>query len=797
MIMRRLLAAAMIAVGIAFLCSNVAAQTAPTVPEPPDIKAAYELATKFNASVIGKTLNTRLTATWLEDKTRFWYRKELAGGAKEFLLVDASKATREPAFDHKKLAEALSKAAEEKYAADKLPFDSLEFVEKDRAIKVAAKNFLWRCDLTLYEVTKLGPAPREKGKTGFKKKRGDTTDPDDDEEASRDEDDDNPQQPPPNTRFGQRPTEWNSPDGKWTAAIKDFNIILKSRTTDRVVTLTTNGKDGNAYTFASWSPDSKTLMVLRTEAAEQKKAYVINSVPQGAFRPTLDERNYRLPGDKLDAHEIWLLYVEDRKPVQIEFEKIDFGGVRPTWKKDNSAFFFTRMHRDYQRARLIEVNATTGKSRQVYEEKCDTRFVRAKMHSTYVNDGEEIVWASERDGWNHLYLIDGKTGAVKNQITRGNWVVRSVDQVDDKKRVVWFSASGKNDHQDPHLIQEYRVNLDGSDLVALTEADANHTAAYSPDRKYVIDSYSRVDLPPVHELRTADGKRVMELEKSDIAALTKTGWRAPEPFEAKGRDGKTEIWGVVFRPSYLREDKKYPVIENIYAGPWTASAPKSFRAGSAQQALAELGFIVVQIDGMGLPTRSKAFHDASHQNHADAGLPDRIAWLKALAAKYPYVDLERVGIYGHSGGGYSSLRALLDYPDFYKVAVSSSGNHDPRGYDFSYTEQWMGPLGKHYEAQSNVTDAHKLKGKLLLMTGESDTNVYPSLHTWKVVDALIRADKDFDLLVLPGRNHGVESAYVTRKRYDFFVKHLLGIDPPHRNRMDLEREILPQPRERT
>jgi dipeptidyl aminopeptidase/acylaminoacyl peptidase len=799
MIYRRFLAALVIASGIAFLQSRVAAQQSPTVPEPPDIKAAYELATKYNSWVTGKTLNARLSATWLEGNSRFWYRKELPFGAKQFVLVDASKGTREPAFDHKKLADALSKAAEEKYTADRLPFDSIEFAEKDRAIKVVAKNLQWRCDLLLYEVTKLGPAPREKPKTGgFKKRRTDSTDPDEEENLIEDEDDeDNPQQPPPNPpRFGQRPSEWNSPDGKWTVAIKDHNLILKSRTTDRVVPMTTNGKEGYAYTFASWSPDSKTLMSVRTEAAEQKKAYVINSVPQGQFRPTLDERNYRLPGDKLDTHEMSLLFVEDRKPVPVEFEKIDFGSVRPTWKKDNCAFFFTRTDRDYQRVRLIEVNAATGKSRVVYEEKSDTRFIRAKMHTTFVSDGVEIVWASEKDGWNHLYLIDGKTGAIKNQITRGEWVVRSVEQVDEKKREIWFTASGKNDKQDPHLLHQYRVNFDGSNLVALTEGDGSHTAAFSPDRKYVIDTYSRVDLPPVHELRGSDGKCIMELEKSDIGALAKTGWRAPEPFVAKGRDGKTDIWGVVFRPSYLRADKKYPIIENIYAGPWTASAPKSFRTASPQQALAELGFIVVQIDGMGLPTRSKAFHDASHQNHADAGLPDRMAWMKALAARYRYVDLDRVGIYGHSGGGYSSLRALLDYPDFFKVAVSSSGNHDPRGYDYSYTEQWMGLIGKHYEKQSNVTDAHKLKGKLLLMTGESDTNVYPSLHTWKVVDALIKADKDFDLLVLPGRNHAIDSPYVTRKRYDFFVKHLLGIDPPHRNAKEPEREVLPAPRER-
>jgi len=404
------------------------------------------------------------------------------------------------------------------------------------------------------------------------------------------------------------------------------------------------------------------------------------------------------------------------------------------------------------------------------------------VYVRHLDSTEEILYVSQQDGWKHMYLLEAGTGSVKHQITRGEWVVRAIDRVDEERRQIWFQASGQNPDQDPYLIHYYRVNFDGSGLVALTEGNGNHTVQFSPDRRYLIDTYSRVDLPPVHELRrVSDGALVCKLEEADVSALRATGWRPPEVFVAKGRDGQTDIWGIVCRPQNFDETKKYPVIEYIYAGPHDSHVPKSFFTHHSMQALAELGFIVVQIDGMGTANRSRAFHDVCWKNIADAGFPDRILWIKALARRYAHVDDSRVGIYGTSAGGQNALGGLLFHPDFYKVAVAACGCHDNRLDKVTWNEQWMGLLGPHYEAQSNVTHAHKLQGKLLLIVGELDTNV-PFESTMRVANALIRAQKDFDLLFMPGMGHSDGGRYGERRRWDFFVRHLHGVEPPDRNK---------------
>jgi dipeptidyl aminopeptidase/acylaminoacyl peptidase len=380
-------------------------------------------------------------------------------------------------------------------------------------------------------------------------------------------------------------------------------------------------------------------------------------------------------------------------------------------------------------------------------------------------------------------LYDGVTGRVKNQITKGNWVVRAVEKVDEEKRQIWFQASGIYAGQDPYFIHYYRINFDGTGLTALTEADADHTVTFSSDMKYFVDTWSRVDLPPVSELRrTADRKLVMELERADISALIAAGWRPPEVFTAMGRDGKTDIWGIIHRPIDFDPSKKYPVIESIYAGPQGSFVPKSFSVN--RQPLTELGFIVVQIDGMGTNNRSKAFHDVAWKDLADAGFPDRILWHKTVAAKYAYYDLSRVGIFGNSAGGQNSLGALLFHPEFYKVAVSNSGCHDNRMDKIWWNEHWMSwPIGPQYAASSNVDNASKLQGKLLLILGELDTNVDPS-STMQVANALIKANKKFDLLAVPGGGHGAGGAYGQRLLEDFFVHHLLGVEPPDWNKVE-------------
>jgi dipeptidyl aminopeptidase/acylaminoacyl peptidase len=495
---------------------------------------------------------------------------------------------------------------------------------------------------------------------------------------------------------------------------------------------------------------------------------------------------YAKPGDALDIERPVLFAVDAKTGIEVDdalfsnpYELTDLA-----WRKDGRAFTFEYNQRGHQVYRVIEVDAATAAARAVVEEKAKTFFFYSgKKYRSDLADGREVVWMSERDGWNHLYLIDGATGAVKGQITKGEWVVRGVDRVDEEKRQVYFRASGMIAGQDPYFVDAYRVNLDGTGLARLTAGEGTHTVAYSADGARFVDTWSRVDLAPTTVVRNAaDGSEVMTVEKGDIGALLKSGWKAPEVFTAKGRDGSTDIWGIVVRPSNFDPKKKYPVIEYIYAGPHDSFVPKSFQASSGMRSLAELGFIVSQVDGMGTSNRSKAFHDVCWKNLGDAGFPDRILWHKAVAAKYPYYDIGRVGIYGNSAGGQNALGGMLFHPEFYKAAVSSCGCHDNRMDKIWWNEQWMGwPIGPEYTAASNVDNAGRLEGKLLLIVGEMDTNVDPA-STMQVVNALIKAGKYFDLLVIPGGGHGMGGAYGERKMYDFFVRSLLGATPPDWNK---------------
>jgi dipeptidyl aminopeptidase/acylaminoacyl peptidase len=438
--------------------------------------------------------------------------------------------------------------------------------------------------------------------------------------------------------------------------------------------------------------------------------------------------------------------------------------------------------------RLLDVDVHTGQVRTVYEEKTDTFIWTAHTENlrlelvNWLEKTDEVIYVSEKDGWRHLYLIDAAKPGSCAPITKGQWIIRGIDQIDEDARQIWFNAGGMNPDQDPYFVHYYRINFDGSGLVALTEGDGNHSIQYSPDRRYLIDSYSRVDMPPVHELRRAsDGKLICPLEKADISELVAKGWKPPEVFVAKGRDGRTDIWGIICRPDNLDPSKKYPVIESIYAGPQGSFTPKTFSPTSRFSSLTDLGFIVVQMDGMGTANRSKAFHDVCWHNLKDGGFADRILWHKAAAAKYPYYDISRVGIYGTSAGGQNAAAAVIFHPDFYKAAVANSGCHDNRMDKSSWNEQWMGyPVGPQYSECSNIDNAEKLGGYLFLIVGEMDTNVPPE-STMRLVDALIRAQKDFDLVVVPGANHGAGSPVTQRRLQDFFVHHLLGKEPPNRN----------------
>ena len=578
-----------------------------------------------------------------------------------------------------------------------------------------------------------------------------------------------------------------SPDGKWTAIVKDDNVCLREAD-GKEIALTRDGKPECGYGMLSWSPDSKSLVAWRIEPGDRKEVYLVESSPRDGGRAKLHTRPYPLPGDKFTAFDLCLIDVASGKTVGCEVDKVTFGSPRIRWSKDGRTFTYQQVDRGHQRFRLTEVDARTGKARNLIDEKSETFIWTAHAESvgvpmvTWLEKSDEIVYASERDGWRHLYLIDAKTGEVKNPITRGEYVVRGIDRIDEEKRQFWFRASGKNTDQDPYFTHNYRVNFDGTGQVALTEGNGTHTAQFSPDRKYLIDTYSRVDRPPVHELRrTSDGKLVCQLEEADVTDLKATGWEPPEVFVAKGRDGKTDIWGIICRPRDFDPAKKYPVIEQIYAGPQGSFVPKAFSPSRRFSDLTDLGFIVVQMDGMGTANRSKAFHDVCWKNLKDAGFPDRILWHQAAAKKYQYYDISRVGITGGSAGGQNSTGALLFHGDFYKVAVSGCGCHDNRMDKASWNEQWMGyPVGPQYAASSNIDNAHHLTGKLLLIVGEMDTNV-PTESTYRLCDALIKAGKDFDFLMVPGGGHGMGGAYGRRRLLDFFVRHLQGVEPPDRN----------------
>lgn len=733
-----------------FFCNNLAPVDAqslkPYQPTREQELQAYKKAILLDSLGRNCVFKWYVRSHWLKNNQGFWYRNALSGGKSEYLLVDAVTGAKKPALDQAKIAQAFNAILDTTLTADQLPNLLLQLDTTQPRVVTQVKKKWYQCDLKTYT---CGPADslilKEDGGIveGNIKSRWER----------------------------QQPSDSISPDKQWAVYTKEGNVFIESTKNHLINQVTSDGDTSRPYGQLQWSPDSKHLVLFHIRPVAEKKVYYVLSSVDSSTRGILKSNDYAQPGDAFTSYEMFTLNLPDKKLTKVNTELYDFLDYPWVhWRSgDNRYFVFEKADRGHQRYRMIQVDAVSGNTRNIVDEKTNTFIYESRIFTWYVTGTNEIIWSSERDGWNHLYLVDAVKGGVKNQVTKGNWVVRNIDSVDEKKREIWFQASGMNAGEDPYNIHYYRIGFDGNHLVSLTPANGSHVLAFSPDRQYFTDNYSRPDLPAVTELhRYPDGKLISVIEKADISVYQQLGLRFPEIFVAKGRDGVTDIWGVVCRPSHFDSSQKYPVIENIYAGPQDAFVPKRFMNYNEMQSMAELGFIVVQCDGMGTANRSKAFHDVCWKNLGDAGFPDRIAWIKALASKYAYVDAERVGLYGTSAGGQNSTGGVLFHPEFYKVAVSAAGCHDNRIDKQWWNEQWMGyPVGPHYAAQSNIVNAGKLKGALLLIVGEADTNVPPE-STLRLADALIKAGKTFDLLVIPGMGHSDGGPY-GRKRNAIFL----------------------------
>lgn len=602
-----------------------------------------------------------------------------------------------------------------------------------------------------------------------------------------------------------------SPDGKKAVFIRDWNLWVKDLESGVEKQLTSDGIKDFGYAtdnagwrksdrpIVLWSPDSKKIATYQQDQRHVSEMYLVTT---NVGAPKLEAWKYPLPEDKeiIKIHRV-IINVETGEIVRLKMQPDDrrstvcddiacdgdFTDVQ--WSPDSKTLAFISSSRDHKKATLRIADVQTGEVRDVYQEVVQTQYESGldAANWRYLPFSNEFIWYSERDDWGHLYLYDLTTGKLKNQITKGNWVVTKLRYLDEKKRVIFFEANGREEGRDPYFSHFYRVNFDGSNLKLLTPEDAHHQIFISPDGKYFVDSYSKPDTPPIAVLRDMEGNLIMTLEKGDISRLLATGWKPPTPIKVKSRDGRWDLYGLMFTPTNLDSKKKYPVVNYIYPGPQGGGVgSRAFNPSRVDhQALADLGFVVVVIDGTCNPGRSKSFHDVCYGNMADNTIPDQIAGIKQLAEKYSFIDLERIGIWGHSGGGFATAAAMFRYPEFYKVGVSQSGNHDNRNYEDDWGERYIGLLVKdesgksNYEDQANQNYAKNLKGKLLLAHGGMDDNV-PPYNTYLVVEALIKANKDFDLIIFPNARHGYGELnfYMMRRRWDYFVKYLLGAEPP-------------------
>jgi len=725
----------------------------------------YQRAEKFlHFNVYNLVQNLYLNPNWINKTNDFWYKTETDNGHK-FILVQTSKNEVKPAFDHKKIATALEKELGKTVNPDSLPFSKIKFKDKLKTIMFKTDTLNFKYDIKKNILTQYTPK-----KNNLKK------------------------------------NESKSPDGKWIAFVKDYNLYLKDSKTNEEFQLTTDGVElydyatplswykivdesvGETYDpeiWVEWSPDSKNFMAIKLDRRNRTKLLIYQSLPEFGMRAKVWSYERSLPGENsIPMQEFYIINVEKKTNVKVDLDPIEviWSGFAPSWTDDSKTFYFAKMARYYKAIDLYFANPETGKISNVIHEEAKSMIEYQMVDCEIVNNGEKVIWMSEQDGWSHLYLYEGESGKLINQITKGEFVVRDIIYTDDKNEIVYFIASGKEKGHDPYFKHLYKINFDGTGIALLTPEDAEHEIQFSPDFTYFIDNYSRVDLKPKAVLRRlSDGKLIRELQEANIEKLLATGWKYPERFTVKARDGKTDIYGVLQYPSTFDQNKKYPIIDNSYSGPQAVNVPKSFRRGiwNDWTPLAEVGFVVMRIDGMGTAMRSKAFHDVSYMNLGDIGALDHIAGIKQLAKKYSFIDTSKVGIFGHSAGGYDAVHALLTHPEFYKVGVAAAGNHDHRMAKAWWPEQYMGELGNHYNEQSNLSLVENLQGKLLIAHGDMDNNVNPA-STYRLAAELIKHNKDFDLIITPNDDHGDlwGNKYFIRRRMDFFVKHLWDIEPP-------------------
>jgi dienelactone hydrolase/Tol biopolymer transport system component len=730
--------------------------------------ADYDRAARFLASnTIPLVLGAAVRPTWL-DGDRFWYRNTFTGGA-EFVLADPARRSRARAFDHALIAAALSAAADTTYTGFDLPFQTFEYTPGQDSIAFTVADRRFTCDL---------------GGAGCRS-----------EARGRD------------ARADRNAVV--SPDGSKAAFIRDWNLWVRDVATDQETRLTVDGVEEFGYAtdnagwtrsdrpVLAWSPDSRMIATFQHDQRGVGEMYLVST---NVGHPRLEAWKYPLPEDSVifRIHRV-VIHLDGPRVVRLQLppdqhrsttcDHIACGGTFADveWSADSRTLAFVSSSRDHQRATLRVADPNTGMVRDVLEETVETFFESGFGGSNWrvLPKSNEVIWYSQRSDWGHLYLYDLGSGQLKHPITSGPWNVLQLLRVDQENRTLYFTGAGR-EPGDPYFRSLYRVGMDGRGLTLLSPDSADHAVTLSPTGRYFVDAASTPDRAPIVVLRDARGRKVLDLEHADISRLRESGWTPPIPFTVKARDGVTDLYGLMYRPTDFEPTRTYPIINSIYPGPQTGSVgSRSFSAARGDaRALAELGFIVVQLDAMGTPMRSKSFHAAYYGDMGDNGLPDQVAGMRQLAERYSWIDPDRVGIYGHSGGGYAAADAILRYPDFFKVAVSQAGNHDNRNYEDDWGEKWQGLLADqpngatNYDNQANQLLARNLKGKLLIAHGTMDNNV-PPYNTLLVVDALIAANKDFDLILFPNRRHGFGGEpYMMRRRWDYFVRWLMGAEPP-------------------